>query len=123
MSNTKGGGCDSFRNRQINASLSEASGRGARCVRAVGAPRRTATEKLRIVWLEGLARRDREWPLNEGQLSNPNVVRAPLGTGYHRVEGNRRASRNGPRERSPTRNPYRYDSQVFHRWCTSRHAP
>jgi hypothetical protein len=31
----------------------------------------------------------------------PNVVRAAPGTGYHRVKGNRRASRNGPRERSP----------------------
>jgi hypothetical protein len=33
--------------------------------------------------------------LNEGQVPNPNVVRVSLGTGYHRVEGNRRASRNG----------------------------
>jgi hypothetical protein len=39
----------------------------------------------------GLARRDREWSLNEGQIPNPNVVRVAPGTGYHRVEGNRRA--------------------------------
>ena len=39
---------------------------------------------------------DREWSLNDGQIANPNVVRVALGTGYHRVEGNRRASRNGP---------------------------
>jgi hypothetical protein len=38
--------------------------------------------------------------LNDGRITNPNVVRvarsAATGTGYHRVEGNRRASRNGP---------------------------
>jgi hypothetical protein len=42
-----------------------------------------------------LARRDREWSLNDGQTPNPDVVRVALGTGYHRVEGNRRASRDG----------------------------
>jgi hypothetical protein len=34
--------------------------------------------------------------LNDGQIPNPNAVRVASGTGYHRVEGNRRASRNGP---------------------------
>ena len=29
-------------------------------------------------------------------IPNPNVVRVARGTGYHRVEGNWRASRNGP---------------------------
>jgi hypothetical protein len=58
-------------------------------------PSGTATEKLRIVTL-GLARRDREWSLNDGQIPNPSVVRVAPGTRYHRVEGNRRASRNGP---------------------------
>jgi hypothetical protein len=43
----------------------------------------------------GLARGDRERSLNEGQIPNVRVVRVALGTGYHRVEGNRRASRNG----------------------------
>jgi hypothetical protein len=43
----------------------------------------------------GLARGDREWPLNDGQTPNPNVVCVALGTRYSRVEGNRRASRNG----------------------------
>jgi hypothetical protein len=37
-----------------------------------------------------------ENPLNDGQTPNPNVVRVAPGTGYHRVEGNRRAWRNGP---------------------------
>jgi hypothetical protein len=52
-------------------------------------------QKLRIVML-GSARRDRKWPLNHGHNPNPNAVRVTPGTGYHRVEGNRRASRNGP---------------------------
>jgi hypothetical protein len=34
--------------------------------------------------------------LNGGQIPNPNVVRVAPSTGYHRVEGNRRASCNGP---------------------------
>ena len=58
-------------------------------------------KKLRIVTL-GLARGDRKWPLNDGQIPHVRGVRAALGTGYNRVEGNRRASRNG-RERPPTR--------------------
>jgi hypothetical protein len=33
--------------------------------------------------------------LNDGQIPNPNVVRVSPGTDYNRVEGNRRASRNG----------------------------
>ena len=37
-----------------------------------------------------------KWSLNDGQIPNPNVVRVAPGTGYHRAEGNRRASRNGP---------------------------
>jgi hypothetical protein len=43
----------------------------------------------------GLARRDREWSLNDGRIPNPDVVRVAAGTGYNRVEVNRRASRNG----------------------------
>jgi hypothetical protein len=38
---------------------------------------------------------DRKWPLNEGQIPNVRGVRAHASTGYNRVEGNRRASRNG----------------------------
>jgi hypothetical protein len=34
--------------------------------------------------------------LNDGQIPNPNGVRVAPGTGYHRVEGNQRESRNGP---------------------------
>jgi WD40 repeat protein len=33
--------------------------------------------------------------LNDGKIPNPNVVRVAPGTGYHRVEGNGRALRNG----------------------------
>jgi hypothetical protein len=39
--------------------------------------------------------RDTEWSLNDGQRPNFRGVRVALGTGYNRVEGNRRASRNG----------------------------
>jgi hypothetical protein len=39
--------------------------------------------------------RDREWSLNDAQSPNPNVVRVASGTRYHRVAGDRRASRNG----------------------------
>jgi hypothetical protein len=50
-------------------------------------------EKLRIVSL-GLAL-GRRWPLNDGRIPNFRVVRVHVSTGYSRVEGNRRASRNG----------------------------
>jgi hypothetical protein len=52
-------------------------------------------QKRRVVTFRGLARRDRKWPLNDGQIPNPNVVRVAPGSDYRRVEGNRRASRNG----------------------------
>ena len=67
--------------------------------------------------LEGLARGDRELSLNDGQIPNPNVARVAPGMVYHRVEGNRRASRNGPGERSPTRNP---SSRRRRRWRRPR---
>jgi hypothetical protein len=38
---------------------------------------------------------DREWSLNEGQIPNCRGIRVHASTGYNRVEGNRRASRNG----------------------------
>jgi hypothetical protein len=44
-------------------------------------------------------------PLNDGQIPNPNVVRVVHGTRYHRVEGNRRASRNGPVSDPPPETP------------------
>jgi hypothetical protein len=47
-------------------------------------------------WVLGLARRDRKWPLNDGQIPNPNVDRVDPGTVYYLVVGDRRASRNGP---------------------------
>jgi hypothetical protein len=34
--------------------------------------------------------------LNDGRIPTPDVVRVAPGTGYNRVKGNRRASRNGP---------------------------
>ena len=55
-----------------------------------------------------MARRDRKWPLNDGQIPNPNGVRVAPGTGYHRVEGNRRVSRDGP-----VSDLSRHDSQNF----------
>jgi hypothetical protein len=53
-----------------------------------------------------LARGDSEWSLNDGHIPNPNVVGVALGTGYHRVEGNRRASRNGPVSDLPPESPH-----------------
>jgi hypothetical protein len=38
----------------------------------------------------------REWSLNDGRIPNFRGLRSALGTGYNRVEGNRRASRNKP---------------------------
>jgi hypothetical protein len=48
-----------------------------------------AMKKLRIVTLR-LARGDRKWPLNDGQVPHVRAVRAHVSTGYNRVEGNRR---------------------------------
>jgi hypothetical protein len=42
-----------------------------------------------------LARCERKWPLDDGQIPNFRGVRVHVSTGYNRVEGNRRASRNG----------------------------
>jgi hypothetical protein len=44
---------------------------------------------------QSLARGDRKWPLDDGQPSDSRGVRVHASTGYNRVEGNRRASRNG----------------------------
>jgi hypothetical protein len=54
---------------------------------------------------EGLARRERKWSLNEGQIPNSRGVRVGLGTGYNPDERNRRASRNSRVSSSPTRIP------------------
>jgi hypothetical protein len=62
----------------------------------------TAMQELRIVTL-GLARGDRKCPLNERQIPNFRGVRVHVSTGYTRVEGNRRASRNGLVSSSRTR--------------------
>jgi hypothetical protein len=42
-----------------------------------------------------LARGDRKWPLNDGPIPNCRGLRVHASTGNNRVEGNRRASRNG----------------------------
>ena len=55
---------------------------------------RAAVDKLRIGRL-GFGTARQKMALNEGQISRFRGVRVALGTGYHRVEGNRRASRNG----------------------------
>jgi hypothetical protein len=49
--------------------------------------------------------RHREWSLNDGQIPNFRGVRVASGTGYNRVEGNRRASRNGPVSDPPPETP------------------
>jgi hypothetical protein len=57
--------------------------------------------------------------LNDGQLPNPNVVRVELGTGYRRVEGNRRASLNGPvSDLSPEIPPGTIRDFFLRRWST-----
>jgi hypothetical protein len=50
----------------------------------------------------------RNWPLNEGQIPHPRAVRVHVRTGYTRIEGNQRASRNG--RVSPLPYPQRYYS-------------
>jgi hypothetical protein len=45
--------------------------------------------------LVGFGTGDRKGSLYDRQIPNSRVVRVALGTGYNRVEGNRRASRNG----------------------------
>ena len=81
--------------------------------------------KSRIVSLRfGTARRDRECSLNDGQVPNRNAVRVAFSTWYHRVEGNRRASRNGPVSDLPPRTCairnccIAVDSQLLHRCRT-----
>jgi hypothetical protein len=54
-----------------------------------------ATKKLRIVTV-GLGGA-RKWSLNEGHSPNFRGVRVHVSTGYNRVEGDRRASRNASR--------------------------
>jgi hypothetical protein len=48
-------------------------------------------ESYARVWRGG----QQKWSSNEGQIPNTRGVRVHVSTGYHRVEGNRRASRNG----------------------------
>jgi hypothetical protein len=59
--------------------------------------------------------------VNDGRIPNVRAVRVHVSTGYNRVEGNRRASRNGRVSALPTRKPYRYESQLFRR-CKPWHG-
>jgi hypothetical protein len=57
-----------------------------------------------------VARGDRKWSLNDGQIPNFRDVRVHVSAGYNLAEVNRRASRNGLVSSSPTRNLQRSDS-------------
>jgi hypothetical protein len=63
--------------------------------------------------------------LNDGKITSFRGVRVHVSTGYTRVEGNRRASRNSRVSSSPTRNPTRHDSQLSAsmRGSESVHSP
>ena len=63
--------------------------------------------------------RDRKGSLNDGQTPISRGLRVHASTGYHRCEGNRRASRNGRVSDLPPEIPS--DSQLFHR-CTALHV-
>ena len=52
-----------------------------------------------------MARRGREWPLNDGRIPTPNVVRVAPSTEYNRVEVTRRASPNGSVSDAPPETP------------------
>jgi hypothetical protein len=75
-------------------------------------------EKLRIVTVAFGTGRQRMALERGAQLPNFHGVRVALDTGYHRVEGNRQASRNGRVSLSPTRNPHRY---TISQRCPSLH--
>jgi hypothetical protein len=75
-------------------------------------------QKLRIVTL-GLGTGRQRWSLNDGQTTNACVVRVAPGAGYHRVEGNRRASRNGRvSDLRPPETPNRTIRNFLHRCRT-----
>ena len=62
----------------------------------------------------GVARGERDWPLNEGQLPDFRVARAP-----NRVDGNRRASRNGRASDLPPERRRSVSMRDISRRCTS----
>jgi hypothetical protein len=68
------------------------------------ANRRTATKTVANRNVRLWHGRYRKRSLNDGQIPTFRGVRVALGTGYNRVEGIRRASRNGLVSSSPTRN-------------------
>ena len=61
--------------------------------------------------------------MNEGQIPNIRVVRVALGTGYNRVEVNRRASRNGRVSDLPPEIPNVPIRNLFTGVLGLRHAP
>jgi hypothetical protein len=95
----------------------EAEEKSTRCASEVRACPTAVGKGLRIGTVGGLARGDREWPLNEGQIPHFRVVRVALGMGYNRVEGNRRASRNGLVSELPPEIPKVTIRNLLHR-CT-----
>jgi hypothetical protein len=75
-----------------------------------------ANRHVRVrVW----ARRDRKWSLNDGQIPNSRGVRVNVHYGLQSCGGKSAGVAKRRRERAPTRNPYRYDSQLLHR-CMSK---
>ena len=89
----------------------ETSRRGPRKSSPCNAAQRAHSCESRSV--EDLARGDRKWRLNDGQLPNFRGVRVHVSTGYIPPEGHRRASRYGRVISHPK--SYRYDSRFFHR--------
>jgi hypothetical protein len=63
------------------------------------------------VWHGG----DREWSLNDGQIPKALVVREHVECGLQSWRGESAGVARRPRERPPTRNPSRHDSQLPHR--------
>jgi hypothetical protein len=105
------------------SSFTAVPGRQHNCFQQ-SALRAPAPSQLRFTGF-GTARQ--KMALNDGQIPNPNVVRVAPGSRYHRVEGNRRASRNGPVSDPPPEIP-NVTIRAFHRCreaarCSQRVAP
>jgi hypothetical protein len=89
---------------------------------ARSAPPYSAMQKLPTVTLR-VWHGATEMALERGTNPKPNVVRLHVSTGYNRVEGNRRASRNGRVSDLPPELPNVTIRDFFHRctpWKSSR---
>jgi hypothetical protein len=94
---TSGCGCGTASGcNQLSVSSGDDSGGGGGAGGASGVNAGACGSDAKVANRDSLAWRDREWSSNDGQIPNPTVVRVAPGTSYYRVEGNRRASRNGP---------------------------